>query len=125
MLFTLSLFIFSYINDNAHLPADHKSGGGNSKNNKKNNKKKNAKDFVSINPGGDVNDPTKDNNPVKNGEPGDMEHGPVIIYDMKVKVSSLAVEEESVTEDEDGEETIVDENTGEMVVKELTWVDSP
>ena len=120
MLFTLSLFIFSYINDNAHLPADHKSGGGNSKNNKKNNKKKDAKDFVSIGP--DVNDPVKDNNPVKDGEPADMEHG-TVIYDMRVKVSSLAVEEENTT-DEKEEETIVDENTGE-VMKELTWVDSP
>ena len=119
------------IYDNTHLPADHKSGGGNNKNNKKNNKKKNAKDFVSINPGGDVNDPTKDNNPVKNGEPADMEHGPTVIYDMRVKVSSLAVEDvdgentAEEVENEVGEETIVDGNTGEVVVKELTWVDSP
>jgi len=123
--YLLSLFYLHIYHDNAHLPADHKNGGGNSKNSnkKQKNSNKKAKDFVSIGgPGPDVNDPTKDNNPVKNGEPADMDHGPILIYDTRVKVSSLAVD--IVQEEEVGEETIVDENTVE-VMKELTWVDSP
>ena len=71
----------------------------------------------------DVSQPG-DNNPVKNGEPADMDHSTVII-DTRVKVSSLAVDtDKKNTTDEKEEETIIDENTGE-VTKELTWVDSP
>ena len=107
---------------NAHLSADHKNGGGNSKHKKQ----KNKKDVVGLFP--DVSQPG-DNNPVKNGEPADMDmdHGPKVIIDTRVKVSSLAADtvgEETTTEDEVKEETM-DENTGELVVKELTWVDSP
>lgn len=72
----------------------------------------------------DVSQPG-DNNPVKNGEPADMDHGPKVIIDTRVKVSSLAVDtDKKNTTDEKEEETIIDENTGE-VTKELTWVDSP